>query len=100
VCIDPKLRNLAAHQPSTVITPNTQEAERASGIAISNTRELVRASKKIINLTRARYLLVTRGEKGMALFEGDSRGTHMRWRWCRVCQSWKRPWCRILRPVS
>jgi D-beta-D-heptose 7-phosphate kinase / D-beta-D-heptose 1-phosphate adenosyltransferase len=77
VCIDPKLRNLAAHQPATVITPNTQEAERASGIAISNTRELVRASKKIINLTRVRYLLVTRGEKGMALLEGDSRGMHI-----------------------
>jgi D-glycero-beta-D-manno-heptose-7-phosphate kinase len=77
VCIDPKLRNLAAYQPATVITPNTQEAERASGIAISNTRELVRAGKKIIGLTRVRYLLVTRGEKGMALFEGDSRVTHI-----------------------
>jgi rfaE bifunctional protein kinase chain/domain len=77
VCIDPKLRNLAAYQPATVITPNTQEAERASGIAISNTRELVRAGKKIIRLTRVRYLLVTRGEKGMALFEGDSGVTHI-----------------------
>jgi D-beta-D-heptose 7-phosphate kinase/D-beta-D-heptose 1-phosphate adenosyltransferase len=77
VCVDPKLRNLAAYQPATVITPNTQEAERSSGIAISNTRELVRAGKKIIGLTRVRYLLVTRGEKGMALFEGDSRVTHI-----------------------
>ena len=77
MCIDPKLRNLATYQPATVITPNTQEAERASGIAISNTRELVLAGKKIIRRTRVRYLLVTRGEKGMALFEGDSRVTHI-----------------------
>src|SRR5262249_14397688 len=77
VCIDPKLRELGAYQPATVITPNTLEAERASGITISNTRELMRAGKRIIKLTRVKHLLVTRGEKGMALFEGDSRVTHI-----------------------
>jgi rfaE bifunctional protein kinase chain/domain len=77
VCVDPKLRDLGAYQPATVITPNSLEAERASGITISNTRELMRAGKKIIKLTRVRHLLITRGEKGMALFQGDSSVTHI-----------------------
>jgi rfaE bifunctional protein kinase chain/domain len=71
VCVDPKLKNLSAYQPATVITPNTLEAERAAGMTISNQRELERAAKKILSETRIRHLLVTRGEEGMALFEGD-----------------------------
>jgi D-beta-D-heptose 7-phosphate kinase/D-beta-D-heptose 1-phosphate adenosyltransferase len=71
VCVDPKLKNLSAYQPATVITPNTLEAERAAGMTISNRRELERAAKKILGETRIRHLLVTRGEEGMALFEGD-----------------------------
>ncbi len=77
VCVDPKLRNLAAYRPATVITPNTLEAELASGITISGKRDLVRAGRKILKQTRIQHLLVTRGEEGMALFEGDSRVTHI-----------------------
>ena len=77
VCVDPKLKDLSAYRPATVITPNTTETERASGITISGTRDLVRAGKKILRQTRVRHLLVTRGEAGMALFEGDSRITHI-----------------------
>jgi D-beta-D-heptose 7-phosphate kinase/D-beta-D-heptose 1-phosphate adenosyltransferase len=73
VCVDPKFKNLSAYRPATVITPNTLEAERAAGMTISSARELERAAKKIIRETRVRHLLVTRGEEGMALFEGDGR---------------------------
>ena len=77
VCVDPKLKNLTAYRSATVITPNTFEAERASGISISNTRDLVRAGRRILRETGIPHLLVTRGEEGMALFEGDSRVTHI-----------------------
>ena len=77
VCVDTKLTELTAYRPATVITPNSQEAERASGIAIASTRDLVRAGKKILAATGVPHLLVTRGEEGMALFEGDSRVTHI-----------------------
>ncbi|MBZ5499304.1 MAG: D-glycero-beta-D-manno-heptose-7-phosphate kinase [Acidobacteriia bacterium] len=72
VCVDPKLRNLAAYRPATVITPNLAEAERAAGINISDEKTLVRSGKKILRQTGIDHLLVTRGEHGMALFEGDS----------------------------
>jgi len=77
VCVDPKMRDFSAYRPATVITPNTAEAERASGIAISGTRDLVRAGSKILKESGIEHLLVTRGEEGMALFEKNSSLTHI-----------------------
>ncbi len=77
VCVDPKLKNLAAYRPATVITPNLAEAERSAGIAISTEKELVRAGRKILKQTGISHLLVTRGEQGMALFESDARVIHI-----------------------
>jgi rfaE bifunctional protein kinase chain/domain len=73
VCVDPKLQNLGAYRPATVITPNLAEAEHAAGMSIRNERELVLAGRKILRLSGIDHLLVTRGEHGMALFEGDDR---------------------------
>ena len=75
VCIDPKMRNFAVYRPATVITPNTAEAEHASGITISGKRDLLRAGKKILSESGIKHLLVTRGEEGMALFESGTRVT-------------------------
>jgi D-glycero-beta-D-manno-heptose-7-phosphate kinase len=75
VCVDPKMRDFAAYKPATVITPNTAEAEHASGINISGYRDLLRAGKKILGKSGIEHLLVTRGEEGMALFESGSRVT-------------------------
>ncbi len=77
ICIDPKMKNLAAYRPATVITPNTLEAERASGITISDRRSLQRAGRAILSQAHADHLLVTRGEEGMALFEGGGRVIHI-----------------------
>jgi rfaE bifunctional protein kinase chain/domain len=72
VCVDPKVKDLAMYRPATIITPNTLEAEQASDMSISNDRELVRAGRKILSRTGAEHLLITRGEAGMALFEGKA----------------------------
>jgi rfaE bifunctional protein kinase chain/domain len=72
VCIDPKVMDFSVYKPATVITPNTAEAERASGIPISDKRDLLRAGKRILQTFGIRHLLITRGEEGMALFENDS----------------------------
>ncbi len=75
VCVDPKLKNLAAYRPATVITPNLSEAEQAAGMSIDDERSLTRAGNKILRQTGIDHLLVTRGEQGMALFAGDSNST-------------------------
>jgi rfaE bifunctional protein kinase chain/domain len=77
VCIDPKMRRFSVYRPATVITPNTAEAEHASGITIEGTQDLVRAGRKILKESGIEHLLVTRGEEGMALFESDSRITYI-----------------------
>jgi len=77
VCVDPKLKDLGFYRPATVITPNTLEAERASGMTISTRQDLLRAGRRILRSLRVDYLLVTRGEEGMTLFQGGSRVTHI-----------------------
>jgi rfaE bifunctional protein kinase chain/domain len=71
VCVDPKLKNLAAYRPATVITPNLVEAEHAAGMSIGDEKSLVRAGNKILRETGIDHLLITRGEYGMALFDGN-----------------------------
>jgi len=77
VCVDPKMRKFSVYRPATIITPNTAEAEHASGIAITGTQDLVRAGRKILKESGIEHLLVTRGEEGMALFERGSGITHI-----------------------
>ena len=73
VCVDPKLRNLAVYRPATVITPNLAEAEHASGLSIQTEKGLESAGRKILRQTGADHLLITRGEHGMTLFDGNAR---------------------------
>jgi len=77
VCVDPKFRDFAVYRPATIITPNTAEAEHASGVAITNTKDLIRAGRKILRQTGIKYLMITRGEEGMTLFESNSRVMHI-----------------------
>jgi D-beta-D-heptose 7-phosphate kinase/D-beta-D-heptose 1-phosphate adenosyltransferase len=69
------MKNFSTYRPATVITPNTAEAEQASGITISGNRDLLRAGKKILRESGIEHLLITRGEEGMALFESESKVT-------------------------
>jgi rfaE bifunctional protein kinase chain/domain len=77
ICIDSKIKDFAVYRPATIITPNTSEVERASGITITNTRDLIRAGRKVLSQSGIQHLLVTRGEEGMTLFESDSKITHI-----------------------
>jgi rfaE bifunctional protein kinase chain/domain len=77
VCIDPKFRDFSVYRPATIITPNTTEAEHASGASIAGRQDLIRAGKKILRRSGIEHLLITRGEEGMALFESNARITHI-----------------------
>jgi rfaE bifunctional protein kinase chain/domain len=68
VCLDPKMRNFVHYQPVTVITPNSQEAAEAAGIAIEDEESLTEAGRKLLASIECRAVLVTRGEEGMTLF--------------------------------
>jgi rfaE bifunctional protein kinase chain/domain len=66
--IDPKRENYGGYQRASLITPNKDEASTASGIAIRDDRTLSLAGKRLLQMWRAKAVLITRGPEGMSLF--------------------------------
>jgi rfaE bifunctional protein kinase chain/domain len=73
VSVDPNMKTPAKHyMGADILTPNTKEAERLSGVAIKDLESLAVAGFEILKMTSARHVVVTRGKEGMAIF---SRGS-------------------------
>lgn len=51
-----------------LITPNQPDAEAAVGFSISDDDSLINAGKKLLKISEAKNVLITRGSEGMALF--------------------------------
>lgn len=68
VCLDPKTRHFSSYTPVTVITPNQTEASSLLGYTILNEEDLMEAARRILQMIDCKALLITRGDKGMALF--------------------------------
>jgi D-beta-D-heptose 7-phosphate kinase/D-beta-D-heptose 1-phosphate adenosyltransferase len=77
VCLDPKIKNFALYRNVDVITPNQTEAERASGIEITDPSTLARAAHSIREMLDCKNVLITRGEHGMSLLESSGAMTHI-----------------------
>nr|AHZ45559.1 pfkB domain protein [uncultured bacterium] len=77
ILVDSRYR-LMAYRGLTACTPNESEVEQALGIRIDdNTRALERAGREILARTGMRAVLITRGSRGMALFEPDKPTVHI-----------------------
>jgi rfaE bifunctional protein kinase chain/domain len=68
VTADPKPANIALFAGVTCVAPNAHEAELASGMAIVDDASLDRAGTALLEKLGCRYVVITRGERGMALF--------------------------------
>lgn len=69
---------LLAYRGMTTCTPNESEVEQSLGIRIGDDpRALERAGRAILRRTRSEAVLVTRGSRGMALFEPGRRTEHI-----------------------
>lgn len=68
VCLDPKTRHFSSYTPVTVITPNQAEASSLLGYPIISEQDLTDAAQRILKQIDCKALLITRGDKGMALF--------------------------------
>lgn len=73
VVVDPKGDNFAKYKGAYLIKPNLKEAYIAARISIESPLEEV--ARILIEQSNVRYLLITRSEKGMSLFQegGQSR---------------------------
>lgn len=71
VLIDPKLRNFDLYRPATLVTPNHFEALRVTNLETDNEATLRTAAETIRNRLQCDAVLITRGDRGMILIEGN-----------------------------
>jgi rfaE bifunctional protein kinase chain/domain len=77
ILIDTRYR-LLAYRGLTACTPNESEVEQALGVRINdNLRTLETAGREILAQTSMQAVLITRGSRGMALFEPDKPTVHI-----------------------
>lgn len=69
--VDPKPGHPEFFKGATLITPNNLEAERMSGLKITDSETLLSAATKLKKELESEAVLITRGEAGMALLSGD-----------------------------
>ena len=70
--------DLLRYRGITACTPNESEVEHALGIRIGDDlRVLERAGRTLLERTRAAAVLITRGSRGMALFEPNRPTRHI-----------------------
>jgi rfaE bifunctional protein kinase chain/domain len=77
LAVDPKFDHFFCFVGSTIFKPNQREVENALGFKIENERHLQKAGEKILKRLQCSYLLITRGEQGMALFDRKGKVTHI-----------------------
>ena len=71
VLIDPKLRNFNSYRPATLVTPNHLEALRMSDSEDHSDDGSHTAARVIREKLGCDAVLITRGDRGMMLLEGD-----------------------------
>jgi len=76
IAVDPKVGHFHFYKGVSLITPNLTEASQGSGVEIRDESSLIRAGKALKKRLGCGAVLITRGEEGMSLFEGD-RITHI-----------------------
>ncbi|HEY8203476.1 MAG TPA: D-glycero-beta-D-manno-heptose-7-phosphate kinase [Pyrinomonadaceae bacterium] len=72
VLIDPKLRNFDWYRPATLVTPNHHEALRLTGVEDDSDAALQTAAGRIREILSCDAVLITRGDRGMVLFESNN----------------------------
>ncbi len=77
VAVDPKFHHFLDYKHATVFKPNRREVEEVVGGRLRSADEVEAAGRKLLELLEAQSVLLTRGEEGMSLFEGDGTITHL-----------------------
>jgi D-beta-D-heptose 7-phosphate kinase/D-beta-D-heptose 1-phosphate adenosyltransferase len=77
VAVDPKVGHFDYYKDVSIITPNIDEASAGSGIEITDDKSLVTAGRILLKKTRCKAVLITRGSKGMTIFDSAGKEIHI-----------------------
>lgn len=77
VIVDPKVEHFGYYKGVTVITPNHLEATQAAGLHGDDDQTINQAGAVIRQRLGCQSVLITRGEKGMSLYEGEGASWHL-----------------------
>jgi D-beta-D-heptose 7-phosphate kinase/D-beta-D-heptose 1-phosphate adenosyltransferase len=69
--VDPKIPHLPSYQGATLVTPNHHEAEIATAMRIRSDEDARAAARVFRGRAKCTSVLITRGEHGMWLLEGE-----------------------------
>ena len=72
--VDPKIPHLEYYEGASLVTPNHHEAEIATHMRIRTDEEAARAARAFRTRASCAGVLVTRGEQGMWVLDGDVEG--------------------------
>ncbi len=76
IVADPKVGNFHLYRGVTLITPNLKEAAEASAVEVTDNGSLLEAGQTLMKKFSLPYVLITRGEAGMSLFQ-KKKVTHI-----------------------
>jgi D-beta-D-heptose 7-phosphate kinase/D-beta-D-heptose 1-phosphate adenosyltransferase len=77
IVVDPKVEHFGYYKGVTVITPNHLEATQAAGVHGDDDQSIDQAGAMIRQRLGCQSVLITRGEKGMSLYESDGASWHL-----------------------
>jgi rfaE bifunctional protein kinase chain/domain len=75
VYVDPKFDNFFEYKNVTVFKPNRKEIQDVMGVRIDGDDSAIDIGKKLLNIINCEWLVLTRGEKGMMLFDKERSRT-------------------------
>lgn len=76
--VDPNGKTpVAFYRGASILTPNTKEAEALSGLPIRDEKSLLKAGEALLEATRAKHVVITRGKEGMAIFSRGERSVKL-----------------------
>ncbi len=76
IVVDPKTKYSIHYKGVTLVTPNNYEVGVMTNMEIKNEEDMINAGKKLLESLQSN-ILITRGEKGMSLFEKNGSITHI-----------------------
>ncbi len=75
VYVDPKYDNFFEYVNISIFKPNKKEVQDVLGMPVENDESVKKAGRILIDRLNCEYLILTRGEKGMLMFDKEKNKT-------------------------